>query len=140
MPVKVDEFQIGVAETYDAIVTPTEDRAYTFVGEAIDRSGLARATLAPRAGMSAPVPPLRKRPIATMKDMGMDMSGMSGMEGMHMAPAGRGIDPSAAQTESARLASGAAIASVTLGHNASAPSGVTPAPLAGTYHKPAQGC
>src|SRR3546814_1039261 len=80
MPVKVDEFQIGVAETYDAIVTPTEDRAYTFVGEAIDRSGLARATLAPRAGMSAPVPPLRKRPIAPMKDMDMDMSGLSGME------------------------------------------------------------
>jgi CopA family copper-resistance protein len=43
MPVSVDEFQIGVAETYDVIVTPSEDKAYTLVGEAIDRSGMARA-------------------------------------------------------------------------------------------------
>ena len=82
MPVTVDEFQIAVAETYDVIVTPTDDRAYTLVGEAIDRSGMARATLAPRAGMAAAVPPLRKRPLVTMKDMGMDMN-MSGDNGMH---------------------------------------------------------
>lgn len=69
-PVPVDELQIAVAETYDVIVTP-EDRAYTLVGESVDRSGMARATLAPRAGMTAPVPPLRPRPLATMKDMGM---------------------------------------------------------------------
>jgi FtsP/CotA-like multicopper oxidase with cupredoxin domain len=50
----------AIAETYDVIVEPTEDRAYTLVGEAIDRSGMARATLAPRAGMTAEVPPLRK--------------------------------------------------------------------------------
>jgi CopA family copper-resistance protein len=73
-PVTVDEFQIGNAETYDVIVQPTEDRAYTLVSEAIDRSGMGRATLAPRAGMSAPVPPLRERPLLTMRDMGMDMS------------------------------------------------------------------
>ncbi len=78
-PVTVDEFQIGVAETYDVIVTPPDDRAYTLVGEAIDRSGMARATLAPRAGMTAEVPPLRKRPLATMKDMGMDHSNTAGM-------------------------------------------------------------
>ena len=75
-PVAVDEFQIGVAETYDVVVTPSADRAYTFVAEANDRSGMARATLTPRAGMVAPVPALRPRPLATMKDMGMgDMSG-----------------------------------------------------------------
>ena len=82
-PVEVDEFQIAVAETYDVIVTPTDDRAYTLVGESVDRSGMARATLAPREGMTAEVPPLRKRPLADMKDMGMgdmDMSGMSGMD------------------------------------------------------------
>jgi FtsP/CotA-like multicopper oxidase with cupredoxin domain len=78
MPVDVDEFQIGVAETYDVVVRPTADLAYTFVGEAVDRSGMARATLAPRPGMSAAVPALRKRPLATMKDMGMDMPGMGG--------------------------------------------------------------
>ncbi len=83
-PVRVDELQIANAETFDLIVTP-KDRAYTVVAEAADRSGLARATLAPRLGMSAPVPPLRARPLATMKDMGMDMSGMSGMAGMSMA-------------------------------------------------------
>ena len=81
-PVEVDEFQIGNAETYDVIVQPTEDRAYTLVSEAIDRSGMGRATLAPRQGMTAPVPPLRERPILTMKDMGMDMSAHSGMSGM----------------------------------------------------------
>jgi len=76
VPTEIDEFQIGVAETYDVIVTPAEDRAYTLVAEINDRSGMARATLAPRAGMAAEVPRLRKRPLATMKDMGMGaMSG-----------------------------------------------------------------
>ena len=75
--VTVDEFQIAVAETYDLIVEPADDRAYTLVAESVDRSGIARATLAPRAGMAAAVPPLRKRPTLTMKDMGMgDMAGM----------------------------------------------------------------
>jgi CopA family copper-resistance protein len=84
-PVEVDEFQIGNAETYDVIVQPAEDRAYTLVSEAIDRSGMGRATLAPRPSMSAPVPPLRERPVLTMKDMGMDMSAHAGMAGMDHA-------------------------------------------------------
>ncbi|QBM75953.1 copper resistance system multicopper oxidase [Sphingomonas sp. AAP5] len=101
MPVEVDEFQIGVAETYDAIVTPIDDRAYTLVGEAIDRSGLARATLAPRPGMAAEVPALRPRPLATMKDMGMDMSSMGGMD---MSSGGmRGPDPTNEKNPSAGL-------------------------------------
>jgi CopA family copper-resistance protein len=75
VPLPVDEFQIGVAETYDVIVTPAADRAYSFIAEVNDRSGMARATLAPRAGMVAEVPPLRKRPLATMKDMGMGAMG-----------------------------------------------------------------
>jgi CopA family copper-resistance protein len=77
-PVAVDEFQISIAETYDVIVQPREGRAYTIVSEAMDRSGMGRATLAPRLGMSAEVPPLREVPNLTMRDMGMDM-GMSGM-------------------------------------------------------------
>lgn len=94
-PIAVDEFQITIAETFDVIVTPTDDRAYTIVGEAVDRSGLARATLAPREGMTAEVPALRGRPVATMKDMGMDMSGMD-MGGMDMSePSGGTIDLSA---------------------------------------------
>jgi CopA family copper-resistance protein len=110
-PVTVDEFQIGVAETYDAIVTPSEDKAYSIVAEAVDRSGMARATLAPRPGMVGEVPPLRKRPVATMKDMGMDMS-----EGI--APQ-RGVDPSAEQNRSTRLATpGAAMSAVPQGTDA----------------------
>ncbi|MFN2474654.1 MAG: copper resistance system multicopper oxidase [Sphingomicrobium sp.] len=110
-PITVDEFQMGVAETFDVIVTPG-DRAYSFVSESIDRSGMGRATLAPRIGMSAPVPPLRPRPLTTMKDMGMDMSSMgdmAGMSGMDMSgnapnPAVvRGVDPSAEQNASRNL-------------------------------------
>jgi CopA family copper-resistance protein len=78
-PVEVDEFRISAAETYDVIVEPREDRAYTFVAEAIDRSGMGRATLAPRLGMVAAVPALRERPLLTMRDMGMDHSSMQGM-------------------------------------------------------------
>ena len=79
-PVEVEEFQISPAETYDVIVQPLEDRAYSLVAEAADRSGMGRATLAPRLGMSAPVPPLRERPLATMKDMGMDHGSTAGMD------------------------------------------------------------
>ncbi|MFV2072004.1 MAG: copper resistance system multicopper oxidase [Thermoanaerobaculales bacterium] len=75
-PVTVAEMQVPVAETYDVIVEP-EDRAYTVFSEAMDRSGFGRGTLAPRAGMSAPIPPLRKRPVRTMVDMGMEMKGMA---------------------------------------------------------------
>jgi len=70
----VDEFQIGNAETYDVIVTP-EDRAYSFVAEAIDRSGMGVAALATRPGVRAPIPPLRERPTLGMRDMGMDHGG-----------------------------------------------------------------
>ena len=69
-PVEVDELQIGNAETYDLIVVP-EDRAYTFVAEGIDRSGMGVATLAPREAMRADVPALRERPTLSMTDMGM---------------------------------------------------------------------
>lgn len=70
-PVPVDEMRIAVAETYDVVVTPREDKAYTLLAEPIDRSGYARATLAPREGMAGELPPLRKRTLLTMEDMGM---------------------------------------------------------------------
>lgn len=70
-PVEVDEFRIGPAETYDIIVEPKEDRAYTIFAETLDRSGFARGTLAPRPGMTAEIPPRRSRPLLTMADMGM---------------------------------------------------------------------
>jgi len=79
-PVPVDEFRIGVAETYDVIVQPTENAAYTIFAQSEDRTGFARGTLAPRQGMAGPIPPMGKRPMRTMADMGMgnmDMAGMS---------------------------------------------------------------
>mgnify|MGYP001262315545 CR=1 FL=1 len=75
-PLEVDEFQMGVAETYDVIVQPTEDRAFAFVAESIDRSGQAVATFGPRPGMRAEAPALRAVPTLTMKDMGMDHGAM----------------------------------------------------------------
>ncbi|URM27202.1 copper resistance system multicopper oxidase [Pseudomonas frederiksbergensis] len=92
-PVSVDEFRIAVAETFDVIVEPTQD-AYTLFAQSMDRTGYARGTLAVKAGLSAPVPPLDPRPLVTMDDMGMggmdhgsmsgDMAGMdhSAMQGM----------------------------------------------------------
>ena len=74
-PVEIDEFQIGVAETYDVVVTPPSENAHTLMCESMDRSGYVRATLAPRMGMSAPVPALRERPTLTMTDMGMSHHG-----------------------------------------------------------------
>ena len=69
VPVDVDELRLSAAETYDVIVTPTEDRAYTVFAQSIDRSGYARATLAPRPGMQAEVPALDPRPRLAMSDM-----------------------------------------------------------------------
>ena len=90
-PVTVDEFQISVAETYDVVVEPADDRAYTIVAESVDRSGVGRGTLAPRMGMSAAVPPLRPRPTLGMEDMGMaGMGGASGVDHGAMGHAGGG--------------------------------------------------
>ena len=89
-PVETDEFRMAIAETYDVIVEPTADVAYTVFAEAMDRSGFARGTLAPREGMSGDLPVRRSRPLLTMADMGMaygDMEGMEGMEGTNMGGA-----------------------------------------------------
>lgn len=95
-PVAVDEFRVGVAETYDVIVQLPDDRAYTIFAQSIDRTGYARATIAPRLGMSAPVPPLDPKTWLTMTDMGMGsqegmqggdqgMADMKGMQGNDMS-------------------------------------------------------
>ncbi|WP_168012064.1 copper resistance system multicopper oxidase [Halomonas salinarum] len=83
-PVPVDEFRIGVAETYDVLVAPEDDTAYTIFAEAMDRSGYARATLAPREGMAAEIPERRK-----IADRGMEAMGAHGMEGMDHSGMGR---------------------------------------------------
>ncbi|MGM0543027.1 MAG: copper resistance system multicopper oxidase [Pseudomonadota bacterium] len=86
-PVPVDEFRIGVAETYDVLVSPDDDQAYTIFAESMDRSGYARATLAPREGMQAEIPERRQIADRGMEAMSVHMDGMdhSSMEGMDHA-------------------------------------------------------
>lgn len=79
LPVPVDEFRIAVAETYDVIVRPREDKAYTIFAESMGRTAYARGTLAPREGMEAEVPELREPPLLTMADMALDPA-MAGMD------------------------------------------------------------
>ena len=81
-PVTVDEFRIGVAETYDVIVTPKNDRPYTLFAESMDRSGYVRGTLATELGQEAPVPELRPVPERGMAAMGMSHE----MDGMDIKP------------------------------------------------------
>ncbi len=94
-PVTVDEFRIAVAETYDVIVRPREDKAFTVFAESMGRTAFARGTLAPREGMIAEVPELRDAPLLTMADMGMahedmDHGAMAGMN--HRMPDGTSME------------------------------------------------
>jgi len=121
-PVETDEFRIALAETYDVIVQLPEDRPYTVFAEAMDRSGFASGTLAPRAGMVGELPARRRRPLLTMGDMGMAHGAMAGMDhsampGMTPAP---GAAPAAAADEHA-------------GHDTSA---MAPAASAGALRAP----
>ena len=92
MPVTVDEFRISVAETYDVIVRPAVDRAYTIFAQAEDRTGYARGTLAPRPGMAAAIPPMDPRPMRTMTDMGMGGMEHGEMPGMELSPEGKRLE------------------------------------------------
>ena len=77
-PVSVDEFRIGVAETYDVLVEPHDDRAYTVFAQAIDRSGYARGTLTPDPSLTAEIPGMDPAPVLTHGDMGMGHGGHAG--------------------------------------------------------------
>lgn len=67
-PVTVDEFRIGLAETYDVIVTPKQI-AYTIFAQSMDRTGYVRATLTSQPGALAAVPAIDKPEPLTMTDM-----------------------------------------------------------------------
>jgi CopA family copper-resistance protein len=90
-PVTVDEFRIATAETFDVIVEPTGQDAFTIFAQDSGRTGYISGTLAVRQGLRAPVPNVDPKPILTMDDMGHggmgggghDMSSMS-----HSAMAG----------------------------------------------------
>jgi CopA family copper-resistance protein len=100
-PITVDEFRISVAETYDVIVEPQDESSYTVFAQSMDRTGYARGTLAPRRGMSAPIPPLDPRPRLTMVDMGM--GSMAGMPGMNMTSPSAVPSASAMKTEGGEM-------------------------------------
>ena len=92
VPVTVDEFRISVAETYDVIVQPMAERAYTIFAQAEDRTGYARGTLAPQAGMAAAIPPMDPRPMRTMADMGMAGMEHGEMPRMELSPEGKRLE------------------------------------------------
>ena len=83
-PVTVDEFRIATAETFDVIVEPSGQEAFTIFAQAMDRSAYAAGTLAARDGLRAPVPAMDPRPLLSMADMGHDMGAHAGhnMAGM----------------------------------------------------------
>ncbi len=93
-PVSIEEFRIAPAETFDVIVTPSGQDAFTIFAQDLGRTGYVSGTLAVREGLRAPVPPVDPRPILSMADMGhggmshgsMDHSGhdMSSMKSMPM--------------------------------------------------------
>ena len=69
-PVTVDEFRIATAETFDVIVEPSGQDAFTIFAQAMDRTGYAAGTLAVREGLRPAVPALDARTLLTMSDMG----------------------------------------------------------------------
>ena len=72
-PVSIDEFRIAPAETFDVLVEPSGQDAYTIFCQDMGRTGFAAGTLAVRHGLQAPVPERDQRPLLTMADMGHDM-------------------------------------------------------------------
>ena len=84
-PVTVDEFRIGVAETYDVIVEPKSQRAYAIFAQSIERSGYALGSLTPSADKLARAPKMDKPQPLTMADMGMDMAKVGSQKGMKMS-------------------------------------------------------
>ena len=102
-PVVADEFRLSAAETYDVVVEPKGGDAFTVFAEAIDRSGYARATLAVREGLEAPVPAMRPRALLTMNEMGHAMDGVdhgATDHSAHAAPAPPAADPHAGMDHS----------------------------------------
>ena len=94
-PVTVDELRIAAAETYDVIVEPSGQDAYTIFAQDMGRTGFARGTLAVRHGLAAPVPANDPRPLLTMEDMGHGHHGdaaPASMEGGCGAAMGHGAE------------------------------------------------
>jgi CopA family copper-resistance protein len=76
-PVTVDDFRIGVAETYDVVVEPEADIAHLIFAQTIDRSGFACGVLTTDRNLKAEFPELDPAPVLAMADMGMDHGSMN---------------------------------------------------------------
>ena len=140
-PVTVDEFRVATAETYDVIVEPSGQDAFTIFAQSLDRTGFAAGTLAVREGLRAPVPELDPRPMLTMADMGHggmghDMSSMAKDSAAANTPAAPPAnDPHAGHTAPAKPAAPDPHA----GHQMPAkPAAPTPDPHAGHAMPPQQ--
>ena len=92
-PISVDEFRFGPGETYDVVVSPTDD-AHTIFAQSMDRTGYTRGTLALQQGQVAPVPRVDQPVWLTMKDMMGEMSHDSS-KGMDMSDGKMQMDHSA---------------------------------------------
>ncbi|EGG99682.1 Multicopper oxidase [gamma proteobacterium IMCC2047] len=79
-PVTVEEFRIGTAETYDVIVEPSAEQAYTLFAQSIDRSGYARGTLTPDLNLAAKVPVMDEQQPLGHREMGMTGMTMAAAE------------------------------------------------------------
>lgn len=84
-PVKVDEFRMAVAETYDVIVEPKDDKPYPLWVETLDRRASLLATLGPRPGARAEAPAPRPMQVLMLGEMGHAMPAMQMAESA-MAP------------------------------------------------------
>lgn len=91
-PVSVDELRIAAAETFDVLVEPIGQDAFTLFAQDMGRTGFACGTLAVRHGLQAPIPALDPRAILTMQDMGHGdgmahaghaLHGAAGMQAAH---------------------------------------------------------
>ena len=75
-PVTVDELRIAAAETFDVIVEPSGQDAFTLFAQDMGRTGHACGTLAVSPGLRAEIPTLDPRPLLSMADMGHGMHGL----------------------------------------------------------------
>ncbi|MFN7981306.1 MAG: copper resistance system multicopper oxidase [Vicinamibacterales bacterium] len=143
-PVTVDEFRIAVAETFDVIVEPSGQDAFTIFAQAMDRTGFAAGTLAVRAGLSAGVPDLDPRPVLTMADMGHggmdhDMGAMGTTQASTPTPAASDPHAGHMMPPSAPAPTAPAAADPHAGHvMPEAPAAAAPDPHAGHTMPPTQ--
>lgn len=149
-PVVTDEIRMEIAQTYDVLIQPSEAHAYTIFAESMDRSGFARGTIAPSAGMEASIPRRRPRPTLTMADMGMAMGSMAGMAGMSAMAGMAGMaahdmkaaehEPASDATTDAMRAPGTVPEEVTHGSDSHGPGNAsTPMSTQSRLHEPGVG-